>query len=85
MALSRAEEKSRRLLAKAVAVDLRTRAKPAGWKVSQGMLFREDDDWFADAWPIVSIGEPKSTLRLHLKPMSIDPVRDLQRSHTFRR
>ena len=74
MPLSKAEQKSRQILAKSVAVGLRSRAKAAGWKVSQGCLFREDGGWFVDAQPKVWVMEQKWTLQLSAKPMSIDPV-----------
>jgi hypothetical protein len=73
MPLSKVEQKSQ-ILAKSVAVELRSRAKAAGWKVSQGYLFREDGGWFVDAQPKVWIREQKWTLELSAKPMSIDPV-----------
>jgi len=68
------ERKARKALAKDVAAELRRRAKGAGWKVSQGWLFRDDGGWFVDAWCIVSPAERKTTLTVHLKPMGIDPV-----------
>jgi hypothetical protein len=74
MPLSKAEQKSRRILAKSVAAELRSRAKAAGWRVSQGLLFREEAGWFVDARPNVWVTEQKWTLDLFAKPMSIDPV-----------
>jgi hypothetical protein len=74
MSLNKTEQKSRRTLAKTVAAELRSRAKSAGWKISRGWLFREDDGWFVDARPHAWVEELKSTLNLFSKPMSIDPV-----------
>lgn len=72
--ISKAEQKARRALSKALAAELRARAKGTGWKVSQGWLFREDAGWFIDARPTVHLMEHKAWLELHAKPMSIDPV-----------
>jgi len=72
--ISKEEAKARRLLAKNVAAELRGRAKAIGWKVSQGWLFREHNGWFVEARLSVLTSRPKSTVELHFKPMSIDPV-----------
>jgi hypothetical protein len=74
MDLSRAEQKSRRALAKSVATELRSRAKGTDWKVSQGWLFREDASWFVDVRASVWAARRKSTLQLFSKPMGIDPI-----------
>jgi hypothetical protein len=72
--LTRQEERARRALAKEVADQLRRQAKGTGWKVSQGWLFRDDQSWFVEARGSLWVQERKSTLALHLKPMSIDPI-----------
>lgn len=72
--ISRAEQKARRTLSKALNTELRVRAKGTGWKVSQGWLFREDAGWFVDARPTVHLMQHKAWLELHAKPMSVDSV-----------
>jgi hypothetical protein len=72
--LSGAEQKVRRVLSKAVARELRPRAKGTGWKISQGWLFREDGGWFVDVRPIVHLAQRATWLELRGKPMSIDPM-----------
>jgi len=74
MPLNNSEQKTRRALSKSVAAELRSQAKEAGWKVSQGWLFRDDNGWFVDARPNVWVMERKSTVELRAKPMSIDPI-----------
>ena len=68
------EQKNRRTLNKLVVAEIRARAKAAGWKTSQGWLFREHHGWFIDARPAVWVMERRSTLELRCKPMNIDPV-----------
>lgn len=72
--LPRAGSTWRRKLAKSVTAELRSRANSAGWKVSQGFLFREDRGWFVEARPHVWPALRRSTVTLHVKPMSIDPL-----------
>lgn len=72
--ISKADQKARRTLSKALTAELRVRAKGTGWKVSQGWLFREDAGWFVDARPTVHLVEHKAWLELHAKPMSVDSV-----------
>lgn len=70
----RLEQKGRRLLEKALAKALRSRAKGTGWKVCQGCLFLEDDGWFVEARPAVYINAYRSTVSLYAKPMAADPL-----------
>jgi hypothetical protein len=74
MPFSKAEEKSRKAFGKAVAAELKKRAKSSGWKFSQGWLFRQQGEWFIDARPAVWVIEPRTTFDLFAKPMAIDPV-----------
>ena len=73
-ALSRTEQKARRVLSKAVAAELRARTKGTGWRVSQGWLFRDDDGWFVEVRPMLHLAQRTSWLELRAKPMSIDPI-----------
>ncbi|HEY2808122.1 MAG TPA: hypothetical protein VGI91_04965 [Steroidobacteraceae bacterium] len=68
------EQKNRRALSKAVAVELRARAKGSGWKIAQGWLFREDDGWFVEACPLIHLADSTLRFEMRAKPMSLDPV-----------
>jgi hypothetical protein len=52
--MTKDEKKARKILAKAVAAELRRRAKGVGWKASQGSLFREDDGMGQEMVPTFS-------------------------------
>lgn len=60
----------RRDVAKAV----RTVSKKSGWRAIQGCLFREFDDWFVSASPVVALNAASTRGVIRAKPMSIDPL-----------
>lgn len=72
--IGREETKQRRILAKAFGSAIKERAKGTGWKVAQGVLFREFHGWFISAPSAVWLGERKTQIELHCKPMSLDPL-----------
>jgi hypothetical protein len=72
--IGREEGKQRRALNKAVEAELKKLAKGSGWRVCQGVLFREFKGWFISASPAVWLNKRKSTVRLNCKPMTLDPV-----------
>jgi hypothetical protein len=68
------EERLRRVLSKEVSARLRPRASASGWRQSQGWLFRQDGAWFVEARGTVSVGQKRTTVSVHVKPMGIDPI-----------
>ncbi|WP_265529673.1 hypothetical protein [Sphingomicrobium marinum] len=57
-----------------VARAVRTVSKKSGWRASQGCLFREFDDWFVSASPVVALNAASTRGVVRAKPMSIDPL-----------
>ena len=72
--IGREETKERRALAKAVELAVKRCAKGSGWKISQGVLFRDFEGWFVAAPVAVWVGRRKSQIELRGKPMTLDPI-----------
>ena len=72
--LSSAEEKQRRAFSKAVELAIKKRAKGSGWRVSQGVLFREFQGWFVSVQTAVWLAKRQTVIELHCKPMALDPI-----------
>ena len=72
--LSRAEQRERRALSRAVAGELKRLVRGTGWRISQGWIFREYLGWFIEVRGIVRVGKPRTTVEWRAKPMGLDPV-----------
>jgi len=72
--ITRKEESARHAYRRALVKAVRQAAKGSGWKCSGGMLFRERNGWFFDAYPAVTIFWRETRTSLHVKPMAIDPI-----------
>ena len=72
--LSRQETKERHALARQLQKSLREHARATGWGCARGCLFRNHEDWFVEVLPIVALNGFRTHLRLHVKPMAIDPI-----------
>jgi hypothetical protein len=72
--LSRAEQQTRKALAKAVAGELKRQIRGTGWGLKQGWIFRQHAGWFIEVRVYVWVGEPRTTVELRAKPMGLDPV-----------
>lgn len=72
--LSRQETKERHDLRRQLQKTLRIKARGTGWGCARGCLFRDYEGWFVEVRPIVAISNSKTILRLHAKPMSLDPL-----------
>jgi hypothetical protein len=72
--LTSSEVRARKVLAKEVARELRSRVKGTGWKTADGWLFRQDEEWFVEARCGVWVGQVRCSIDMHMKPMALDPV-----------
>ena len=72
--LSRQETKERHALTRQLRKSLRERARGTGWGCARGCLFRNHQDWFVEVMPIVALNGLRTHLRLHIKPMALDPI-----------
>jgi hypothetical protein len=72
--LPRAEQRTRKALARAVASDLKLLARGSGWRMAQGWMFREQADWFIQVQVGVPLNRARTTLALTQKPMGLDPM-----------
>ena len=73
-ALSRDEQRARRLLSKAVAGILKQMARGTGWRSAQTYLFREHEGWLVYIDTHVSLLKLSSAANLRIKPLGIDPI-----------
>ena len=71
---NRREQSQRRALQKAAAKSLATLAKGTGWRVSQGVLFREWEGLFIVARFYIKLLEGKTVAELEAKPLDLDPI-----------
>jgi hypothetical protein len=67
-------ESGRHKLQRALPKAVRQVAKGSGWRVSQGMLFREHEGWFISVFAAPYITESRTPADLHCKPMALDPL-----------
>jgi hypothetical protein len=72
--ITRAEELARHACRRALVKAVREAAKGTGWRCSGGTLFREQNGWFFDAYPAVTIFWRETQASLRVKPMAIDPI-----------
>jgi hypothetical protein len=76
--LTRAESKELTALRRDSARSLRVLVRGTKWKVARGTLFRDDNGWFVDVFPVVSrsvFGGPVFiAIQLCAKPMELDPL-----------
>ena len=72
--LSRQETKERHELGRQLQKTLRIKARGTGWGCARGCLFRDYEGWFVEIMPIVAVSSFKTIMRLHVKPMSLDPL-----------
>ena len=72
--IAKEEARRRRALGKSVELAVKARAKGSGWRVAQGVLFREYKDWFVSVQACVYQNERKTLIELHFKPMTLDPI-----------
>lgn len=53
---------------------LKRAASGSGWRHARGSLFREYCGWFVEVQTIVHRSESRTLVRLHVKPMALDPL-----------
>lgn len=73
-ALSATEKAQRTAYRKSLPKSVSTVAKGTGWRCSQGVLFREIDDWFVYAELSVNRLRRETRMWVAVKPMQIDPI-----------
>ena len=71
--LSRDQRRIEKDRSKAFVHELRQQAKGTGWRVAQGTIFRQEEDWFVSNQPTLAFQRGVIT-RWTCKPMAIDPL-----------
>jgi hypothetical protein len=72
--VTREEQKRRRAFVRDVDADAKRVARACGWKYAGGCVFRERRGWFIELRYAVHLHEAMTSVRLHSKPMGLDPV-----------
>jgi len=72
--ISRAEELARHAYKRQLVRELRQAAKGSGWKIADGLLFRDYHGWFVKILNGPIIYWRETIMYMHIKPMGIDPL-----------
>ena len=72
--LSRAQQRERKALSKAVADGSKHLTRRTGWRISQGWIFKEHTGWFMEVRGIVRLHDLRTIVEWRAKPMALDPV-----------
>lgn len=70
----RSRKKERHALGRQLQKSLKERARGTGWGCARGCLFRDHEGWFVEIRPVVAVSSFGTHVRLHVKPMALDPV-----------
>lgn len=74
MTLSKLEQKARRARGKEFSAALRRLRVGTSWRFSSHFLFQQRSGWFVSVTPSVAISKEKTTARIDIKPMELDPI-----------
>jgi len=74
MALSKLEQKARRIKNKELSANLRRLRVGTSWRLNSDFLFQERADWFISVVFATWLSEERTTATLYIKPMALDPL-----------